>query len=381
MNKTLCRILLFALSLFLCLGVTACGDDAPTLPIDNIAFTELGIPTAERYPEGDMARCAWDMVAYDGKIYFGSGDYDVNKGPADIWCYDIENESWLLSGTVPDEEVSRFRFLGGALTAPGTDPKEDWALGNYYVLENGTWVPHRVLPGGIHNFDMVEYKGMLFAGMGVVGGEYPIARSTDGGEGFEQIEIRKDDAVLDTSAYTIVRCYDFFVLNGALYATLTSDSLYELYRYDDAEGCFVYHSDWKEKIKISRYKYASIGEKLTLGNTLYFTAGNLYVATDMKEPMQVSLPDGFLVLDLCIAEDTLYLLCAGKDAESGKIKTSVRRLESSEERTFTELFNFLYDVPPMSMVIEDGDFYIGMGNGRKPNEKNGSVLYIADPFS
>ena len=43
------------------------------------------------------------------------------------------------------------------------------------------WNKVRTLPGGIHNYDMIEYDGAAFAGLSTPLGAL-VARSTDGGE-------------------------------------------------------------------------------------------------------------------------------------------------------------------------------------------------------
>ena len=100
-------------------------------PINDAAYTELGIPTASHYPEGTRARCPWDIIVWNENLYIGSGDYDSNAGPIDIWCYDKKENAWKNTGTVPDEEVYRFCIVNDTLIVPGIDPTEDWTYGNY----------------------------------------------------------------------------------------------------------------------------------------------------------------------------------------------------------------------------------------------------------
>ena len=39
-------------------------------------------------------------------------------------------------------------------------------------------------------------------------------------------------------------------------------------------------------------------------------------------------------------------------------------------------FSFVYDIPPLSVVCTNGDFYIGVGDRNAVNDKNGMILYI-----
>ena len=124
-------------------------------------LTELGVPTSERFIGGGVVRCTWDVKAYDGKIYIGMGDYDKNTAPTDIWAYNVKKKKWEKTASVNDETISRFIEIDGKLYAPGIDPRDGWELGNYYILENGTWTTKRELPKVIHTFDMIKYDNKL----------------------------------------------------------------------------------------------------------------------------------------------------------------------------------------------------------------------------
>ena len=373
------RVISVFLLLLLLLGFAACkpsdSDDEP------LSVSVLGIPTEARYPDGDAARCAWDMILYEGKIFMGSGDYDKNKGPAEIWSYDPKEAVFTLTGTVPDEEVDRFTLIDGKLTTPGIDPKEDWTLGNYYVYEDGKWVTHRRVPGGIHMFDIVEFDGAIFTGIGVVEGESPIAASFDGGESFRQLSFIKKGETLDTKGRSWIRVYDLFVYEDTLYAALSledGERAYELYFYDPEKEAFVFETDLADVFQRAAYKYAKIGEKVIFDGTLFLTTGYLYSTIDMLEFEKTEFPRGVVVTDLYVANDTLYALTSVKDPESGQFKTAVYALTSSDGM-FDLAFEFSYDIPAMSMVVDGSDFYIGMGNGRATHAKNGTLLHVSLP--
>lgn len=377
MKKTSSRVISVFLLLLLLLGFASChpseSNDEP------FTLTVLGTPTEKKYPDGDAARCAWDMILHEGKIFMGSGDYDKNKGPAEIWCYDPKDGSFTLSGIVPDEQVDRFTLIDGKLATPGIDPREDWTLGNYYVYENGEWVTHRRVPGGVHMFDVVEYDGAIFTGLGVVAGESPVAASFDGGESFRQLPFIKKGETLDTTGRTYIRVYDFFVYEDTLYAALSledGERVYALYFYDPDKEAFVYEMDLTNVFERVAYKYSKIGEKVIFDGSLFLTTGRLYETIDMLEFEKWEFPSGVAVTDLYVASDTLYALTSGKDPESGQFKTTVYALASSDG-AFEPTFEFLYDVPAMSMVVDGNDFYIGMGNARTVHEKNGTLLRVS----
>ena len=183
---------------FISVFAGACGKD----------YIEVGVPYAETFPNGEIARNLWDLYIYDGKIYLGGGDYSLNSGPVDIFAYDLAEEKFVLTGSVEDEAIVNFVQIGEKFIATGTDPMEDWSMGNFYVLTSQGWEKQRVLPFCVHNFDLIEFEGKIYAGMGGDYGHNPIAVSTDGGLTFEEIPLYlngQEILALDDPEYC--RCY------------------------------------------------------------------------------------------------------------------------------------------------------------------------------
>ena len=161
---------------------------APNNCTDKIE--ELGIPLINKYPgtsqNNVISRKVWDMQLYNNRIYIGSGDYNENTGPVNVYYYDIASAKFVNEGTLPDEQINRFVIVNDKLMIPGTDPKESWELGNYFVWENNAWTKKRNLPGGVHNFDLIEFKGNIFAGIDSEN-DSTIVKSTDDGETFSHV--------------------------------------------------------------------------------------------------------------------------------------------------------------------------------------------------
>ena len=171
-------------------------------------IVELGNMVSGRYDAGAIANCAWDLVVWDGVLYRAAGDYDKNTGTVAIWAYDIATQTWKLTGEAKEEALHRFVQLGSILTTPGIDPKAGWELGNFYALVDGTWIQYRNLPNGVHNFDMIEFDGKIFAGLGVEAGNSPCVMSTDWGQTFQPVPLYKDGVVVDTTGQTYIRIYE-----------------------------------------------------------------------------------------------------------------------------------------------------------------------------
>jgi len=340
-------------------------------------YTELGIPSSEQFSTGIRARAPWDLLLYDGYLYVGSGDFDLNTGPAEVWRYDLDKREWETCATLPEEEINRFVTIDGTPTIVGIDPTESWEYGNYYQLQDDEWTQKRVIPNGIHTFDMIEYKGMIFAGLGVPSGEYPIAVSKDGGETFNSVEMTKNGAPLDTSGSETVRVYDLFTFRGDLYALFIygdrSPLTIELYRYDD--GHFVFQSSWADRIKFKPISYVPVRAKAQYKGKLYLTTGNLYVTDEVDTLTKIILPNNETVFDLTVENGEMYLLCAARLSD-GTIRTSVWKKTGRSPDSFSELFYYDYPVPPLSIAVSGKTFYIGMAFTAVEHDLNGTILRI-----
>ena len=349
----------------------------PTIRPIRVAYKELGIPSSEQFPTGVRARSPWDLSLWNDALYVGSGDFDANTGPANVLKYDLQSKTWGVDATLPEEEINRFLVIDGRLTIVGIDPQESWELGNYYLLRDGEWTQKRVIPNGVHTFDMIAFNGAIFAGLGVPTGEYPIAVSRDGGETFEPVEMHKDGAPIDTSGSELIRVYDLFVFRGNLYAMFLygdkSPRPVELYRYDD--GCFVFDASWTDQIKFKPISYLPVRAKAEYKGHLYLTSGNLYVSDDAKTLTKINFLNNETVFDFTIENGVLYALCARK-LEDGTIRTSVWRQIGWNADSFAELFYFDYALPPLSIATDGKTFYIGASYTTLEHELNGTILQI-----
>ena len=337
----------------------------------ELVCTELGIPSAQRFQDGIRARCVWDIKMWKGKLYVGGGDYNDNTGPTDIWCYDFKEKTWSNSGSVPDESVLRFVDLGGTLVAPGIDPQEDWSMGNYYALNDEGWQIYRNIPNSIHNFDMIKYDEKIFAGIGVEAGRSPIAYSVDNGQTFQPLEIYKDGAVFDTTGLGVIRTYEFFTLNGTLYAIVRygeNKANYDVYKYEN--GVMNYHSNLTEKIEFNSTTMNMFGGKVEFKDKFYFTTGYLYSSSDAISYEKIPVFDEGVVCDVLVDDSSMYLLCAKKKDEAYALTI----YKTNNGKDFEEILSYDYSSPALSFEKSGNTYYVGMGYPAKTIETNGSVL-------
>ena len=350
-------------------------SDSKLTDESEILYTELGIPLELYYEQTTSSVIPWDLEIYDEKLYIGAGDYDENTGPVYSMCFDIEKNEWQTVGTLPDEQISRFCQIDGKLIAVGTDPKDDWSLGNYYILGDSGWETVRSIPNGIHNFDMVKFDGKTFCGLGVDEGYSPIAYSTDG-QNFEAALMQKNGENLSTFGKTYTRVYDFLQLENELYAVYTytenGERHIELYKYNVENGIFEFASDVSTTFERLKTSYDFIRAKAFFEGKAYFSMGNLYCTENMTEFEKIDVGERNAVCDLYFDGKRLYALVGAKN-DNGKFDVTVSEIKNG---VLVESFSFEYDSPPMSLAVHDGVYYIGIGNYAKHSEKNGMVLSV-----
>lgn len=370
------KIISVLLALLCVISIAGCKPNYPY----EAEYTELGIPLKDYYKTGGIERCVWDIELYKDELYVGSGDYDKNKGPVNVWKYNFAEEEWKSNRALPDEQIERFFLFNDRLYIAGTDPQSSWSYGNYYYTDGVRWVTMNDLPNGIHNFDLVQFDGKIFAGMGVQEMSWPVAVSEDE-TNWDFVKFEKDGAELDFKGLEYIRVYDFFVLKDTLYAYLYLGSpakTREIYRFDGEK--FVCHSDIPMNIKYSRSSYNYFAQKTEFGGKQYFTTGHLYKTEDMKTTEIIEFGEKTTVNDIRVIDDVLYILCNEKaeDEEGNEtFRVSVKR--SSDGETFEEMFSFNYPVRALSFTYGNEHFYFGMGYGtkaKKEYEQNGMVLSV-----
>lgn len=324
----------------------------------------LGNPYADSYSKfkNSYAHIPWDIAVFDNKLFVGSGDYDINSGPVPMKHYDIYEKVWVKDGSVPDEAVMRFVEIGGNLIAAGTDPKGNWKTGNYYIYKNGGWVTKRVIPKSIHNFDMIEFNGLLFAAGGALSVNNMITVSHDGGETFEPVPFLCESEITDNIQ---IRVYNLFALKGELYAVFSDCSIY---RYTDSG--FVYETHWNGN--------AGFLSKAVLDDALYFVSSRLFRTDNIYRGEVIELPGSGTVYDVCAGEGSVYAVASAEN-ENGGYTVSVWQGRGTD---FEKLFEFEYPVSAFSLAVGSDGFYFGMGNynDAKSGKKNcGDILKVEYP--
>ncbi len=159
--------------------------------------------TAE-YGASGFHYTVWDLALYEGRMYLGYGDADINSGrvfPTEARYFDDPEapDLWAADVAVDEEMIEQYRRFPGddGLYIAGLDATEDDLVGNAYNRHPDTdWVKSRTLEHALHVHDIALFGGDLYAsGSGCTWDEYDafqissmLWHSADGGETFEVVE-------------------------------------------------------------------------------------------------------------------------------------------------------------------------------------------------
>jgi hypothetical protein len=352
---------------------------------------KLGNPLAQRYPDGSQfhfARSISSLKAFDGKLYVGHGDWAENSGPTDIWYYDLHNTGLVKQGQIDDEAADHYRVINGRLYLPGTDPREDWSLGNFYRLENGQWIKHRTLPGVVHCLDIVGVDRTLFA-MTTRLVEQPacLMESSDDGKTWKVHEIPPDTIippdtriqqrllVIDGNVYVpvIAKSGEVRVLrfNGNGFDPCIGDVL------PGAEMPVRKAESWSrlalEKPTIFKGKAVYLGSvhrsiKETDDRWRAERTSELFVAA-LPRPNEFRAERSLTkenVTDLAVDDERCYVISYRWKNESDPKQGAVTTVSASADlKNWSKLFSFQHETFATAIEVVTGEFYLGLGGTRE----------------
>lgn len=344
-------------------------------------FAELGVFSNNWYTNtNSKANHVWDVKVWGNMVYRGAGDYDINAGTTPFLAFNKDTQCWEKPGNSDDQAIQRFVEIGGKLYAPGIDANGSWALGNFYVLEGDTWTQVRNLPNGLHNFDMIEFDGKIFAGLGTETVGNTVAVSADGGKTFQFLPLYQDGKCIDTAAYQYSRTYEFAAYGGKLYALVVfqsnSSSKYMIFRYE--EDKMVYQGPAKGLLGGTGYNRNFWSGKLEKDGICYLTADSLFAITDFADNStwkRVVMPQDERVIDALLYDGVMYVLCGLPLADNKGYTTIIYQSATGTEGSFTEVVRYDYPSAPCSFDYDGTHFYIGTG-GSVDAAKIGMLLRV-----
>lgn len=351
-------------------GIIYSPPQAYSLPAEATDVTSrverVGNPGRLSYPaeEHRFARNVWDLKAFNSRLYIGLGNRNnggpaPNAGPVDIWYFDPAADKLVKDWAAPDEQVEIFRLIDGRLVVPGNDPKESWQLGNFYRLEQAGWHKVRTLPNGIHNFDMLQFGGALYAALGTEYGAV-VAQSRDGGQAWQEHRLERN------AGSSVARAYGLCVIAGSLHASVLSAAGSQIYTLAGDGFRPSPSSDFFPKLQTSdvilrgcvefQGHAVYLGARMVLGE--HAEPLKLFVARDSDHVRAVELPYDARPLDITVAGDGVYVL----GSRRGPSGFTTYAFETTDLVQWTELFHLATPTFARSFEILNGDFYIGLGS-------------------
>lgn len=360
----------------------------------NAVPVYVGTPAFERYNNSAadiiFARNPWDMQTYNGKVYIGSGDFNSNKAPSLIACYDPETDkATVFQDRLDDEQVSNFAIIDGRLIAAGIDPSNNAILHYFELNADGTAFINYAMPYDwrLHNFDMIGFDGKIFIGAGTDDTKNRTAAvvSTNGGKSFSGVNMIKDG--MNVTGANIgsgwSRVYQYLTLNGNLYCYLThsSDSSYNgFYKYDANANQFNFHSAGSGFASTGDKFFNLFKESLEFAGKSVMCTGYFLTSTDMKTFTKNTFAgSNASYLDMVVIGDELYVLAA--TGSSGSYTNTVYK--TKDLSTFTKVLEFDAETYMISMEYVDGTFVFGAGapsNTTLPSTMCGDIFRVRVDF-
>lgn len=372
------KVSVFLLAASWLLGLCNCPSHGATNDVTE--FVEnLGKP----FTKGNYANNVWDMIVFEGKIYFGHGNssnlgVDQNAGPVPIIYYDpatgiFTNEDDYVA---EDEQIDVFRILDGELHIPGHDPTSG-ALdrGNFYRYETNTWVRYWTVPDAIHAYDIYKFDGKMFAALGSQGTNSTFLYTTN------RAPTRNDWTKFPVRA----RRYTLFEFDGKLYcaplmSTYASYIDIQVAQYS-TNGEVALRSNLHFGTLCPSNVYKTGGLKIhrpvNFSNKLVYVAGEtvndhqmtpyeggLYIASALEtNNVQVEyagLSTNERPWDIIVKSNTLYVLLSEKLPVRPE-RYLIKVMATENLQSWTELFRFEQPTFARSFERDESAFYFGLG--------------------
>lgn len=349
-------------------------------------ITDLGICSIENTSLPMNARVPWDLIVVDGKIFVGTGDFDSNFGPTQIWTYDDTIKKWTASASVDQEAIARFVNLNGQTIALGTDPIGDPEYADCYVLQNGTWQTFASIKGALHVFDAEVYKGSTYYGLGAENNTSVVVKQDLTTGTYTDIPLYKNGvdviATLEkTSNVKNTRVYDLFSVNGRLFCAFscsfttgkTTIEFFEL-KDDKFEFCQAFKNANLKMNKIVKNQVL-LNSDAAYKTSCYLSLGDLYKTENFIQFNKIDVPNNACVTDMYVeksnGQETLYVLATIKEREEFK-----NLIFTMVDDKLIELFSFNSSASALSFAKNNNAFYLGLGSAESENSDNGRILKI-----
>jgi len=365
-------------------------------PPASIASQSFGAPEAWAHPIDDylaageaevkslaFLRGIHDLRAYEGRLYLGFGDANLNLGrvfPIDFRAFtDPASATFIQELVTQEEQLERYRQIGPDLLMAGVDATEDAWLGNVYRrTPDAGWVKHRTVQNGVHVHDVAGFDGAIYAvGSGSTPDEW------NAGDIFGHLWRSTD--TLET--WDIV---------AQVHNQTTGDSrLTRLLPFDDVLWAFGYRTNAEGLIDLLPHG-AWDGETFTLLPGDHAFASVYVIETDRVGPDRglvrgrdfgvspsvqrawwfapdattsvITAFDGMTVVDVDVVTATGELLALTVDGDDWRPETPGEKrvrawVTAADGDAWTEVFDLATYIPPKSIAYWQGAVYLGTDTG------------------
>ena len=337
-------------------------------------ITYLGNPFHQESRENDSfndSRSVADMFFWDGRIYFGHGDWNRNTGPIPVVSYDPATARFTTEFIADDEAIERYRVADGKLVFPGIDPRDSWDFGNFFVLDENGWRKVRTMPNGLHAFDIAWFNDTLF----VAGRKQRITervatvwRSTDFGQTWDEFYLPAG------------RAWRIFSCGGKLYVFTDRE---QVYRYTgtgfEPVSVDLLPEEYGRRMR-NISKVTHIGDRIVYigrseqGFGRPYTA---YTADRIDHIERLEFPRNDMPFDFIARGDTLYAATYRFQDISQPYSVIIYRSLNLDEWEEVVQFTLLTASHPTSFEYDGQWFYIGCG--QLSNERCGDIYRVLPP--
>lgn len=347
------------------------------------------------FTKGPYARNVWDMQVFNDRIYLGHGNCNnrgpsPSAGPIPVIYYDTTLNKFVTQYTVNEDQIDLYKVINGNLYIPGYDSRESWEYGNYYVMANNTWQKYRTIPKASHVSDMAYYKGFLYAATSTEGFS-PIIKQVNTATSWcwvSQMPTTGDTFYpMSNMVNTLFEFRDklyavsmMFYLNTFKENTIlvmdgTNSVTQKIYGNKMIPGSSATYMYRMLRPTIFNDNIVYLGVKLA--NDIQWAPESMYIAPDINQAQRVVLPvPTSLPSDILLRNNTLYVLAYVKASDSSYTNIVY---QTTDLKTWSELFRFTSDTFARSFEELNGDFYFGLGcnhNETLPSS-TGNILKVS----
>ena len=351
-------------------------------PDDSLYVAPTVLPDVIRAHYGKSLGIAcntWDMEIYGDRLYVSTGDYGRNSGRTPLFSYDIALGEWVEPYITNDEALGDMRNIDGDLFIMGNDSCGSWDFANLYVVTPEGVEMRGDIPRGVHLFDVIRVGDATFFGIGTAGSDESPVLLYDG-ENYTSVDFYKDgESVLSDTTRLYHRAYNFFYLEGELYAFLYSEvneglSCFEMYRLSD--GRFEYFDTIRGKgvgfyVIEERRLFQNPFRAALCGDSVLISTGRLYRTADLHTYEEL-FPPVDAVTDIYTDSGEVFLL-GFTDNGDGSYTNSILCMSGDG---FTEIKRFKsYGAYALSLACDSESFFVGLG-GVRDSDESGYILRV-----